>query len=68
MKTKLLLMTILFTLCGNLLAAPAFWTGQMRLVTTVTHQQAVSCEYRYSTQTFWKTFVGGYCPAIIESQ
>ncbi len=46
-------------------AVTAYWTGNMKYVTTVTYQQAVSCEYNYAGQTFWKTFVGGTCPAQV---
>jgi hypothetical protein len=48
-------------------AATAYWTGQVRYVTTVTYQQGVSCEYNYAGQTFWRTFAGtGMCPSSVE--
>lgn len=54
--------------CANAHAAIAYWTGQMRFVTTVTYQQGVSCEYRYVSSTFWRTFVGATCPPSVEVQ
>lgn len=45
----------------------AMWTGNQRQVQTVTYQNGWSCEYRYLSQTFWRTFIGT-CPATIQVQ
>lgn len=45
----------------------ASWTGQQRQVQTITNQFGWSCEYRYTAQTFWRTFVGA-CPSTVQVQ
>ena len=45
----------------------AMWTGNQRQVQTVTYQNGWNCEYRYLSQTFWRTFIGT-CPATIQVQ
>jgi hypothetical protein len=45
----------------------AMWTGNQRQVQTITNQFGWTCEYRYLTQTFWRTFVGT-CPATVQVQ
>ncbi|HZO54924.1 MAG TPA: hypothetical protein VFB63_19610 [Bryobacteraceae bacterium] len=47
-------------------AGSAFWTGNVRYVTTVSYQQGVNCEYNYNGQLFWRTFVGSSCPSTVE--
>jgi DNA-binding NtrC family response regulator len=47
--------------------ATAYFTGQQRQVQTVTNQIGWNCEYRYLTQTFWRTFVG-MCPQSVQVQ
>lgn len=49
-------------------AASAYWTGQVRYITTVTYKQGVECEYNYAGKTFWRTFIGASCPARVEVQ
>ncbi|MDK6077915.1 hypothetical protein [Massilia varians] len=49
------------------LSATAYFTGQQKQVQTVTYQYGWYCEYRYLTQTFWRTFVGT-CPATVQVQ
>jgi len=46
----------------------AAWTGASRYVMTVTNQAGVSCQYLYAGNSFWRTFVGGACPANVEVQ
>lgn len=60
--------TVLSILSAYAWGATAIWTGQMRFVTTVTYQQGVSCEYQYSGNKFWRTFVGSSCPTTVEVQ
>ena len=59
-------------LCAALMApafaAIAYWTGNVKYVTTVTYQQGVSCEYNYAGNTFWRTFVGMSCPSQVSVQ
>lgn len=43
----------------------ALWTGRMEYVTTVTYQNGVNCQYDYMGQKFWRTFIGGMCPAKV---
>lgn len=43
----------------------AFWTGRSEYVTTVTGKTGVNCQYQYAGQHFWRTFVGGMCPAKV---
>lgn len=43
----------------------AQWTGQQRQVTTITHQTGWSCEYRYLSDVFWRTFINS-CPSSIQ--
>lgn len=47
--------------------ATAFFTGRQQQVQTVTYQSGWSCEYRYLSQTFWRTFVGA-CPSSVPVQ
>jgi hypothetical protein len=49
-------------------AATAFWTGQVRYITTITYKQGVECEYNYAGNTFWRTFTGSSCPANVQVQ
>ena len=62
---KTLLITLLLTLAANAYAVTAFYTGQMRYITTVTYQSGVSCQYRYAGNTFWRTFALSYCPSSV---
>ncbi len=47
-------------------AATAFWTGALRVGTSVTGQSGANCEYQYAGRTFWIFVVGLSCPAQIE--
>lgn len=47
--------------------ATAYFTGQQKQVQTVTYKYGVSCEYRFASKTFWRTFVGS-CPSSIAVQ
>ena len=48
-------------------SATAYFTGQQRQIQTVTYQSGWNCEYRYLSQTFWRTFVGT-CPSSVQVQ
>lgn len=63
MKTLATLLLLTATIYAT---ATAYWTGKVEYVTTVTGQRAVSCQYDYAGQKFWKTFSGGTCPSSIE--
>mgnify|MGYP003555097118 CR=1 FL=1 len=63
MKTLATLLLLTATIYAP---ATAYWTGSARYVTTVTGERAVSCEFSYAGQKFWKTFSGGTCPSSIE--
>lgn len=52
-------------LAGQAAAATAFFTGNMRQVTTVTYQIAWSCQYNYNGQLFWRVFKS-HCPPSVE--
>lgn len=45
----------------------AIWTGNQKQVQTVTNQFGWTCEYNYSGQTFWRTFVSN-CPSSVRVQ
>lgn len=47
------------------LAATAHWTGQRRMVQTVTYQIAWECEYYYNGRYFTEIFQNS-CPSSIE--
>jgi hypothetical protein len=69
MKTKKFALVIAMLTSANCaFAATAYWTGNVRYVTTVTYQQGVNCEYNYAGKTFWRTFVGGTCPSTVQVQ
>ena len=64
---KTLIISLLLLTAAQAHAASAFWTGQTKFVTTVTYQQAVACEYRYLSQTFWRLFpAGSSCHSSVE--
>ena len=66
---RLVLCSTLVLVSGQASAATAYWTGQVRYVTTVTYQQGVSCEYSYAGRNFWQTFANtASCPSSIEVQ
>jgi len=59
--------TILAIAILGITMIPAYYTGNSRRVTTVTGQQAISCEYRLNNgQKFWRTFGGYSCPSSVE--
>lgn len=64
MKPPLTLLALL--LSTPALANPAYFTGQMELVMTVTGKTAVRCEYNYGGQNFWRTLLGMQCPYSID--
>jgi len=43
----------------------AYYTGEYQSVRTVTNQNGVQCQYRFSGKTFVKIFVGSICPFSI---
>lgn len=45
----------------------AYFTGKQRQTQTITNQYGWICEYRYASQTFWRTFVGS-CPSSVQTQ
>lgn len=47
--------------------ATAYFTGRQQQVQTVTYQSGWNCEYRYNSQTFWRTFTSA-CPSSIQVQ
>lgn len=59
------LILALFLVSMSAQAATAYHTGQVRYVTTVTYKSGVSCQYRYLSSTFWRTFAASYCPSSV---
>ena len=65
MKTILTAAIILLS-ATQAFAEVAFWTGNLRYVTTVTGKNGVSCQFQASGGTFWMTFTSGMCPMSID--
>lgn len=63
---KKIIFTVLLTISLNAYAGTAFWTGHMRFITTVSYHSGVECGYNYNGQTFYRIFLGGYCPSSID--
>lgn len=47
------------------LAATAYWTGESRMVQSVTGQVVWNCKYQYAGQVFWRAFANT-CPSSVE--
>ena len=63
---KVVLTVALLVASAQALAMPAFWTGQMRFITTATYKSGVRCEYSMGGEKWWQTFVLTSCPVQIE--
>jgi hypothetical protein len=47
------------------LAATAYWTGEMKMVQSVTGSMVWNCKYQYAGQFFWRAFANS-CPSSVE--
>lgn len=67
---KKLIFGITFACCVfNVHAATAFFTGQMKYITTVTGLSGIACVYEYSGQRFTVVIPRtGSCPTSIQVQ
>jgi len=64
---KVISIVALLSVFNPAFAATAYFTGNSRIVQTVTYQSGWACEYSYAGQKFWQTFVGS-CPSSVEVQ
>ena len=48
--------------------ATANWTGRQNQAQTVTHQQAINCEYQYAGATFWRLTMAPSCASSVQVQ
>lgn len=62
---KIIALALVAMFATQAFAATAFFTGNQRMVQTVTYQMAWQCEYNYNGRTFTRIFQGS-CPMSIE--
>jgi len=65
MKKFIIALIIGLTISGTANAATAYWTGQMKMVQSVTGNTVWNCQYQYAGNYFWRAF-GGTCPMSVD--